>query len=115
MRAQMPGNYKELIKGNPDETEIRTFLVNGDQVSVTLRIPDNPDVPSSLTLKLLRKYKELHPYALGQKAEIIVETFRNVTRTRIRGKGKMMVVTASRLATVRYYHEIKRYYAEEGI
>ena len=105
----MPGNYKELIKGNPDETEIRTFLVNGDQVSVTLRIPDNPDVPSSLTLKLLRKYKELHPYVLGQKAEIIVETFRNVTRTRIRGKGKMMVVTASRLATVRYYHEIKRY------
>lgn len=31
---------KELIKSNPDETEIRSFLVNGDQVSVTLRIPD---------------------------------------------------------------------------
>ena len=36
----MPDNYKELIKSNPDETEIRSFLVNGDQVSVTLRIPD---------------------------------------------------------------------------
>lgn len=39
----MPDGYKELIKGNPDETEIRSFLVNGvngDQVSVTLRIPD---------------------------------------------------------------------------
>ena len=33
----MPDSYKELIKGNPDETEIRSFLVNGDQVSVTLR------------------------------------------------------------------------------
>lgn len=32
--------YKELIKGNPDETEIRSFPVNGDRVSVTLRIPD---------------------------------------------------------------------------
>lgn len=31
---------RELITGNPDETEIRSFLVNGDQVSVTLRIPD---------------------------------------------------------------------------
>ncbi len=30
----------ELIKSNPDETEIRSFLVDGDQVSVTLRIPD---------------------------------------------------------------------------
>lgn len=36
----MPDSYKELIKSNPDETEIRSFLVNGDQVSVTLRIPD---------------------------------------------------------------------------
>lgn len=36
----MPDSYKELIKGNLDETEIRSFLVDGDQVSVTLRIPD---------------------------------------------------------------------------
>ena len=36
----MSDSYKELIKGNPDETEIRSFLVNGNQVSVTLRIPD---------------------------------------------------------------------------
>lgn len=36
----MPDSYKELIKSNPDETEIGSFLVNGDQVSVTLRIPD---------------------------------------------------------------------------
>ena len=40
MGAQMPDSYKELIKSNPDETEIRSFLVDGDQVSVTLRIPD---------------------------------------------------------------------------
>ena len=36
----MSNGYKELMKGNPGETEIRSFLVNGDQVSVTLRIPD---------------------------------------------------------------------------
>lgn len=71
-------------------------------------------MPSSPTLKLLRRYKELHPYALGQKAEIIVETFRTVTRTKIKGKGKMMVVTASRLAAVRYYHEVKRYMQKKG-
>ena len=40
MGAQVPNSYKELIKGNPDETEIRSYLVEGDQVSVTLRIPD---------------------------------------------------------------------------
>lgn len=36
----MPKTYKELIQSNPDETEIRSYLVEGDQVSVTLRIPD---------------------------------------------------------------------------
>lgn len=93
---------------------LANYVSYSEAVELARTVPDNPDVPSSPTLKLLRKYKELHPYALGQKVEIIVETFRNVTRTKIRGKGKMMVVTASRLATVRYYHEIKRYMQKKG-
>ena len=36
----MPKTYKQLIDSNPSQTEIRSFLVDGDQVSVTLRIPD---------------------------------------------------------------------------
>ena len=40
---------------------------------------------------------------------LTIETFREVTKKKIGGRGKMMVVTASRLAAVRYYHEIKRY------
>lgn len=93
---------------------LANYVSYSEAVELARTVPDNPDVPSSPTLKLLRKYKELHPYALGQKAELIVETFRNVTRTKIRSKGKMMVVTASRLATVRYYHEIKRYMQKKG-
>ena len=87
---------------------LANYVSYSEAVELARTVPDNPDVPSSPTLKLLRKYKELHPYALGQKAEIIV------THTKIRGKGKMMVVTASRLATVRYYHEIKRYMQKKG-
>lgn len=93
---------------------LASYVSYSEAVELARTVPDNPDVPSSPTLKLLRKYKELHPYALGQKAELIVETFRTVTRTKIKGKGKMMVVTASRLATVRYYHEIKRYMQKKG-
>lgn len=32
--------YKELLEGNPSETEIRSYLVDGERVSVTLRIPE---------------------------------------------------------------------------
>lgn len=75
---------------------------------------DNPGVPQSKALKTIKKYEELHPYNIQQKSAIIVETFRNITKQKIKGKGKMMVVTASRLAAVRYYHEIKNYLESNG-
>lgn len=75
---------------------------------------DNPDVPQSKALKTIKKYEELHPYNIQQKSAIIVETFRNVTKQKIKDKGKMMVVTSSRLAAVRYYHEIKNYLESNG-
>ncbi len=71
--------------------------------------PDNPDVPTSKAIKTIKRYEELHPHNLEQKAAIIVETFRDITKKKIGGKGKMMVVTASRLAAVRYCHTINQY------
>ncbi len=71
--------------------------------------PENPDVPTSKAIKTIKRYEELHPHNLEQKAAIIVETFRDITKKKIGGRGKMMVVTASRLAAVRYYHTIKKY------
>lgn len=77
-------------------------------------VPENPDVPQSKAAKTIRRFAALHPYNIAQKAAVIVETYRDVTRHRIKGKGKMMVVTASRLAAVRYYHEIKHYLEANG-
>ena len=74
-------------------------------------VEDNPDVPQSKALKMIKRFSELHPYNIQQKSAIIVETFRDITKNKLKGKGKMMVVTASRLAAVRYFHEIKRYLA----
>ena len=81
---------------------------------VAKNTPDNPEVPASKAMKLIRRYAELHPYNIRQKAEIIVETFREVTSKAIGGKGKMMVVTASRLAAVRYFHEVQNYIKQQG-
>lgn len=75
---------------------------------------EQEEVPTSQATKLIKRYAELHPYNLRQKSEIIVETYRDVTRKKIDGKGKMMVVTSSRLAAVRYFQEIKKYLDEQG-
>ena len=71
--------------------------------------PDNPEVPASKASKVIKNFQQLHPYNISQKAKIIVETFRETTKEKISGNGKMMVVASSRLAAVRYYHEVKRY------
>lgn len=74
---------------------------------------DNPDVPVSRAAKVIRKYQELHPYNISQKSQIIVETYLETTSKKIGGRGKMMVITSSRLAAVRYYYEVKRYINEK--
>ena len=85
-----------------------------EAVELAKSVPENPDLPTSPTLKLLRQYTELHPYAIAQKAKVIVETYRNVTRKAIGGHGRMMVVTASRLAAVRYCRAVRDYCHERG-
>ena len=69
----------------------------------------------------------LHPYNIAQKSEVMVEHFNSVTRHRIGGRAKAMVVTGSRLETVRYkqafdayikakeYHWIKTLVAFSGV
>lgn len=81
---------------------------------VAKNTPDNPEVPASKAMKLIRRYTELHPYNISQKAAIIIETFREVTSKAIGGKGKMMVVTSSRLAAVRYFRAVEEYIKQQG-
>lgn len=93
---------------------LQNYMTYKTCYQIAKNTPDNPEVPQSKAMKTIRKYEELHPYNIQQKSAIIVETFRDITKRKIKGKGKMMVVTSSRLAAVRYYHEIKRYLETNG-
>ena len=91
---------------------LRNYMTYSTCFKIAKNTPKNSELPESRATKLIKKYQKLHPYNISQKAAIIVETFRETTRHKIGGKGKMMVVTDSRLAAVRYFHEIKRYIKE---
>ena len=93
---------------------LQNYMTYHTCFKIAKTIPDNPEVPASRAAKVIRRFEELHPYNISQKAQIIVETFRSTTSKAIGGKGKMMVVTSSRLAAVRYFHEVKRYIEEQG-
>lgn len=93
---------------------LQNYMTYDTCFKIAKTIADNPDVPGSRAAKVIRKFEELHPYNISQKAQIIVETYMETTRHKIGGRGKMMVITSSRLAAVRYYHEVKRYIEEKG-
>ena len=93
---------------------LKNYMTYDTCFKIAKTIQDNPDVPGSRAAKVIKKFEELHPYNISQKSEIIVETYLGTTRHKIGGRGKMMVVTSSRLAAVRYYHEIKRYIQDKG-
>ncbi|MGI8869443.1 MAG: type I restriction enzyme subunit R domain-containing protein, partial [Mycobacteriales bacterium] len=75
---------------------------------------DDPDVPTSKASAALARFVSLHPTNLAQKAEIIVDHFRQKTAGKIGGRAKAMVVTRSRLHAVRYKQAIDAYIKDKG-
>jgi type I restriction enzyme, R subunit len=81
---------------------------------ITKKIEDDPDVERRKTARGVARFVELHPTNLSQKAEIIIEHFRQHIRYRIGGAAKAMVVTSSRLHAKRYMQAIQDYIKKKG-
>ena len=77
-------------------------------------IEDDPELNKKKASIAIARYVSLHPTNLAQKTEIMIEHFRNVTAKKIGGKAKAMVVTSSRLHTLKYYQEFKKYIKQKG-
>lgn len=93
---------------------LQNYMTYNTYFQIAKTIEENPALPSSRATKAIHKFVELHPKNISEKTKIIVETFLETTRHKIGGRGKMMVVTSSRLAAVKYFHECKRYIAENN-
>ena len=72
------------------------------------------ELPKHKAKKELMRFVNLHTSAISQKVEIIIEHFQSVTRHKIGGYAKAMVVTNSREAAVRYKLAFDEYIAEKG-
>jgi type I restriction enzyme R subunit len=75
---------------------------------------DDPNVERKKAARALARFLKLHPHNIAQKTEVMVEHFNAVTRHRIGGRAKAMVVTGSRLEAVRYKQSFDRYIREKG-
>ena len=77
-------------------------------------IPDDPAYDSAKARAAIARFVSLHEHNLAQKAQIIVEHFRQHVQRKIGGRAKAMVVTASRLHAVRYQQALTAYCREHG-
>ncbi|MBL0937885.1 MAG: DEAD/DEAH box helicase family protein [Gemmatimonadaceae bacterium] len=75
---------------------------------------DDPNVERKKAARALARFLKLHPHNIAQKTEVMVEHFYSVTRHKIGGRAKAMVVTGSRLEAVRYKQGFDRYIKEKG-
>lgn len=77
--------------------------------------PENPELDSGQGIAAIKRFQALHPHNIAQKTEIIMEHFLRITRHKIGGRAKAMIVTASRLHAVRYYQSIQSYIERHGL
>ncbi|MDT0675121.1 type I restriction endonuclease subunit R [Autumnicola musiva] len=77
-------------------------------------IEDDPKVNKKQAARAIGRFMSLHPHNLAQKAEVMVEHFRQVVAKKIGGKAKAMVVSSSRLHAVRYKEEFDKYIKSKG-
>jgi type I restriction enzyme R subunit len=77
-------------------------------------VESDPEFDTKKAKKKLRRYVESHEHAIGLKAEIIVDHFREqvLAMNKIGGKARAMVVTSGIERAIQYYHAIQMYLAE---
>lgn len=73
------------------------------------QVEEDPRFKGKQAQRKVAKYAHLHPTAIGQKVEIIVEHFRRHVMHEMGGQAKAMVVTASREAALKYFLGFRAY------
>lgn len=75
---------------------------------------DDPHVERKKAAKALARFMKTHPVNVSQKTQVMVEHFNAVTRHKIGGRAKAMVVTGSRHEAVSYKQKFDDYIKAKG-
>lgn len=77
-------------------------------------IEDDPAFKGRKAQARVARYASLHPTAIDQKVEVIVEHFRRHVAGKLHGQAKAMIVTQSREHALRYWQRLNEYVASKG-
>lgn len=77
-------------------------------------IEDDPELSGRRGQRSVARFASLHPTAIGQKVEVIVEHFRRHVMGELRGQAKAMIVTQSREHALRSFFGVREYMKSKG-
>ena len=92
---------------------LKNYMTYTMYYRVVKNIPDDPELDTTAGIRAIKEYVSRDSHNISQKTAVMLEHFRNVTRHKIGGKAKAMVVTPSRLHALRYYQEFRRQIEEK--
>ena len=78
------------------------------------QIDDDPEIDKKKAKRAIAKYVSSHPHNIAEKTKVMAEHYNRVTKHKINGKAKAMVVTSSRLQAVRYKLAFDEYIKEQS-
>lgn len=93
---------------------LKNYMTYKMYYKIIKAIDDDPELDTTAGAKAILNYETLHPHNISQKTAIMLEHFMSITRHKMGGRAKAMVVTPSRLHAVRYVQEFRRQIAEKG-
>lgn len=108
-------SMKQAIEEGFIHDVLKNYMTYNMYFRIAKNIPDDPELDTSAGLKAIRQYQSLHPHNISQKTLVMIEHFNNITKHKIGGKAKAMLVTPSRLHAVRYFEEFKKQIKLKGL
>lgn len=88
---------------------LQNYTTYQQYYKIAKKIEGDPEYDKAKGARAVSRFESLHPHNIAQKTAIIIEHFIDITKKKIDGRAKAMVVTASRLHAVRYLFEFRRY------
>jgi type I restriction enzyme, R subunit len=88
---------------------LQNYMTYKTYYALEKTIEDDPELKTRRAQRRVARFAALHPTALSQKVEVIVEHFRRHVRAELDGQAKAMIVTQSRESALRYFFALKAY------
>jgi len=88
---------------------LQNYMIYKAYYQLEKAIESDPELSGRRGQRRVARFASLHPTAIGQKVEVIVEHFRRHVMADLDGQAKAMIVTGSREHALRYYFGVRDY------